>query len=219
MLRKRRTLDQGSTDLLPGQVLDRFAFEEENRRVSALGGKPATAEVMLLGITEASLQTESFLSAASFQKTTKVLTEAAIRGKSDPLRGLKENVIIGRLIPAGSGMATYQATRVGLADPTMDVRFGDADIEIDFVSDAHFGYDDVDEVEETEEPEDEIDATLRAMEGTEEDTRGETPDAVLPGEEEDLGDGEIDLEGVEITEEDDEESDEESEDTDAQEGE
>jgi DNA-directed RNA polymerase beta' subunit len=216
MLRKRRTIDQGSTDLLPGQVLDRFAFEEENRRVSALGGKPATAEVMLLGITEASLQTESFLSAASFQKTTKVLTEAALRGKSDPLRGLKENVIIGRLIPAGSGMATYQATRVGLADPSMDLRFGTPDIEIDFVTDGHFGYDDVDEVEEVEETEDDIESTLRGMSETEDDTRPETPDAGLHEEEEEIGEGEIDLEGVELAEDEEEETEEETEEADTE---
>jgi len=103
-------IDHGDTDLLPGQVVDRFIFEEENRRVQSLGGRPGQGEWMLLGITEASLQTESFLSAASFQKTTKVLTEAATRGMIDPLRGLKENVIIGRLIPAGSGLATYRDT-------------------------------------------------------------------------------------------------------------
>jgi len=110
MLRKIRVIDHGDTDLLPGQVVDRFIFEEENRRVQSLGGRPGQGEWMLLGITEASLQTESFLSAASFQKTTKVLTEAATRGMIDPLRGLKENVIIGRLIPAGSGLATYRDT-------------------------------------------------------------------------------------------------------------
>ncbi len=116
MLKKRRVIDQGDTDLLPGQIVDRFVFEEENRRVQELGGKPAQAEWMLLGITEASLQTESFLSAASFQKTTKVLTEAATRGRVDRLRGLKENVIIGRLIPAGSGLATYRETQVAAVE-------------------------------------------------------------------------------------------------------
>jgi len=160
MLRKRRVMDHGSTDLLPGQILDRFAFEEENRRVSALGGKPATAEVMLLGITEASLQTDSFLSAASFQKTTKVLTEAAIRGKSDGLRGLKENVIIGRLVPAGSGTATYRDTKVGLADPTQDIRIGDFDI--GFMVDGGFDFDDEEHEEDIEEVED-LEAVLPGM--------------------------------------------------------
>jgi len=162
MLRKRRVLDHGSTDLLPGQILDRFAFDEENRRVTNLGGKPATAEVMLLGITEASLQTESFLSAASFQKTTKVLTEAAIRGKSDPLRGLKENVIIGRLIPAGSGMATYKETQVGLADPSQDIRISDFDTGI-FV-DGDFGFGEMDEEEDSEALE-HLDAALPGIGG------------------------------------------------------
>jgi DNA-directed RNA polymerase subunit beta' len=111
MLRKRKILDPGSTNLLPGQVVDRFEFEDENRKVLEMDppGTPATAEPMLLGITEASLATDSFLSAASFQKTTKVLAEAAIRGKEDNLVGLKENVIIGRLIPAGTGLSFYRA--------------------------------------------------------------------------------------------------------------
>src|SRR5207302_4595265 len=93
----------GDTDLLPGELIDRFKFEETNARVLAEGGEPATATPVLLGITKASLSTDSFLSAASFQETTRVLTEAAINGQIDRLRGLKENVIIGKLIPAGSG--------------------------------------------------------------------------------------------------------------------
>jgi DNA-directed RNA polymerase subunit beta' len=109
MLRKRKVLDQGDTEFLPGAILDRYEFEDANRRVEERDppGRPATAEPLLLGITEASLATDSFLSAASFQKTTKVLAEAAIRGKEDSLIGLKENVIIGRLIPAGTGLALY----------------------------------------------------------------------------------------------------------------
>jgi DNA-directed RNA polymerase subunit beta' len=108
MLKKRKIVHPGDTRFLPGQVVDKFEFEDENRRVSNVGGSAATAEWMLLGITEASLQTESFLSAASFQKTTRVLTEAAVRGKRDHLQGLKENVIIGRLIPAGTGLPRYR---------------------------------------------------------------------------------------------------------------
>ncbi|MGQ9526023.1 MAG: DNA-directed RNA polymerase subunit beta', partial [Armatimonadota bacterium] len=108
MLKKRRVLDPGDTKFLPGQVVDRFEFEDENRRVEELGQTPAKAQPVLLGITEASLATDSFLSAASFQKTTKVLAEAAIRGKEDNLVGLKENVIIGRLIPAGTGLSFYR---------------------------------------------------------------------------------------------------------------
>ena len=108
MLKKRKIVHPGDTKFLPGQVVDKFEFEDENLRVLGAGGTAATAEWMLLGITEASLQTESFLSAASFQKTTRVLTEAAVRGKRDFLQGLKENVIIGRLIPAGTGLPRYR---------------------------------------------------------------------------------------------------------------
>jgi len=112
MLRKCRVLDPGDTELLPGKIYDRFYFDEVNRQITGRAGRPATAERVLLGITEASLGTDSFLSAASFQKTTRVLTEAAINGKTDYLVGLKENVIIGRLIPAGSGMGRYRDLRI-----------------------------------------------------------------------------------------------------------
>src|SRR5438046_7689350 len=105
MLRKVRIDTPGDTDLLPGELVDRFSYEEINARVLAEGGEPATAQTVLLGVTKASLNTESFLSAASFQETTRVLTEAAINGAVDRLVGLKENVIIGKLIPAGSGVA------------------------------------------------------------------------------------------------------------------
>jgi len=100
MLRKVRVDSPGDTDLLPGELVDRFAYEEINAKVLAEGGAPATAQAVLLGVTKASLNTESFLAAASFQETTKVLTEAALRGSTDRLLGLKENVIIGRLLPA-----------------------------------------------------------------------------------------------------------------------
>lgn len=104
MLRKVKIEHSGDTELLPGGLVDVFEFEDENYRVAEFNGEPATARPVLLGITKASLATESFLSAASFQETTRVLTEAAIKGKSDPLLGLKENVIIGKLIPAGTGL-------------------------------------------------------------------------------------------------------------------
>ena len=112
MLRKRRVVDPGDADMLPGKIYDRFSFDDVNREIRERGGQEATGEWVLLGITEASLATDSFLSAASFQKTTRVLTEAAIQGKVDNLVGLKENVIIGRLIPAGTGMTTYRDLRV-----------------------------------------------------------------------------------------------------------
>ncbi|MBS7263415.1 MAG: DNA-directed RNA polymerase subunit beta' [Eubacteriales bacterium] len=108
MLRKVRIEDAGDTDLLPSELIDLNTFEEINDRVVAEGGRPAIAKRVLLGITKASLATNSFLSAASFQETTRVLTDAAINGKIDPLAGLKENVIIGKLIPAGTGMKCYQ---------------------------------------------------------------------------------------------------------------
>ena len=108
MLRKVRVEDAGDTDLLPGGLVDIFEFEQANEKTIAEGGRPAIAKRVLLGITKASLATESFLSAASFQETTRVLTEAAIKGKVDPLLGVKENVIIGKLIPAGTGLKRYK---------------------------------------------------------------------------------------------------------------
>jgi DNA-directed RNA polymerase subunit beta' len=112
MLRRVKVEEAGDTEFLPGELVDKFAFEEENARVMAEGGEPAKARPTLLGITKASLATESFLSAASFQETARVLTDAATRGKVDPLIGLKENVIIGKLIPAGTGMARYRNLKI-----------------------------------------------------------------------------------------------------------
>ena len=103
MLRKVSIIYPGDTDFLQDERIDRFEFNQINEDILAQGGEPATAMPVLLGITKASLETDSFLAAASFQETTRVLTEAAINGKVDQLRGLKENVIIGKLIPAGSG--------------------------------------------------------------------------------------------------------------------
>lgn len=108
MLRKVRIENQGDTDMLPGTLVDLFTYEDENEKVLENGGVPATAKRTLLGITKAALATESFLSAASFQETAKVLAEAAINNRVDPLLGLKENVIIGKLIPAGTGMKCYK---------------------------------------------------------------------------------------------------------------
>ena len=112
MTRKIKVTDSGDTDLLPGTMIDMFDFREENARVREFGGEEAKGEETLLGITKAALATDSFLSAASFQETTRVLTEAAIKGKVDPLVGLKENVIIGKLIPAGTGMMRYRDLKV-----------------------------------------------------------------------------------------------------------
>ncbi|MDW8316289.1 MAG: DNA-directed RNA polymerase subunit alpha C-terminal domain-containing protein [Anaerolineae bacterium] len=111
MLRKVQIRTAGDGEVLPGELMDRFAFEEANARIIAAGGQPARADTVLLGVTKASLNTESFLAAASFQETTRVLTEAAVRGKRDHLRGLKENVIIGKLIPVGTGFEARKAQR------------------------------------------------------------------------------------------------------------
>ncbi|MFN2625850.1 MAG: DNA-directed RNA polymerase subunit beta', partial [Mycobacteriales bacterium] len=119
MLKRVSILEPGATDFLPGQLVERGIFEAENRRVVGEGGDPASARPILMGITKASLATESWLSAASFQETTRVLTDAAISAKSDPLLGLKENVIIGKLIPAGTGMSRYRNIRV---EPTEEAR-------------------------------------------------------------------------------------------------
>src|SRR5262245_4541417 len=115
MLRRVRIEEVGDTDFVVGELVDKFVFQEENDRVLGQGKRPATAKPILLGITKASLSTDSFISAASFQETTRVLTEAAISGKTDDLRGLKENVIVGRLIPAGTGLNNY--TRVEVLTP------------------------------------------------------------------------------------------------------
>ncbi|MDP9443385.1 MAG: DNA-directed RNA polymerase subunit beta' [Actinomycetota bacterium] len=119
MLRRVTVIESGDSELLPGELADRVRFEEENRRVVAEGGTPASGRPVLMGITKASLATESWLSAASFQETTRVLTDAAIHGKSDALLGLKENVIIGKLIPAGTGLERYRNVRV---EPTEEAR-------------------------------------------------------------------------------------------------
>ena len=116
MLRKVKIDEAGDTDMLPGSLVDMFEFESKNKEAEAKGLRPATGKRALLGITKASLATESFLSAASFQETTRVLTEAAIKGKVDPLIGLKENIIIGKLIPAGTGMPRYREIELEIHD-------------------------------------------------------------------------------------------------------
>ena len=112
MLKKIRIEDNGDSDFLPGTLVDILEYEDMNEKLTEEGKLPADGKQVLLGITKASLATNSFLSAASFQETTKVLTEAAIKGKVDPLIGLKENVIIGKLIPAGTGMKRYRDVKL-----------------------------------------------------------------------------------------------------------
>jgi DNA-directed RNA polymerase subunit beta' len=119
MLKRVNVLESGDTELLPGELVERPRFEEVNRAIVNDGGTSAAGRAVLMGITKASLATESWLSAASFQETTRVLTDAAIHAKSDSLLGLKENVIIGKLIPAGTGLQVYRNIRV---EPTDDAR-------------------------------------------------------------------------------------------------
>jgi DNA-directed RNA polymerase subunit beta' len=117
MLKKVRVDQKGDTDLLPGQLIDRHEFARVNDAVKQADGEPAQAEEIVLGITKASLNTDSFLSAASFQETTKVLTDAALEGKIDRLNGLKENVIIGKLIPAATGLKRYRRIEIEPSEP------------------------------------------------------------------------------------------------------
>ena len=119
MLRKMKIEESGDADVLPGDYIDVNIFEDMNKRIANNGGKTAIGKPMLLGITKAALATDSFLSAASFQETTRVLTDAAIKGKIDPLLGLKENVIIGKLIPAGTGMSRYRKVKVVKTVPSI----------------------------------------------------------------------------------------------------
>jgi DNA-directed RNA polymerase subunit beta' len=132
MLQRVRITYPGDSTFLIGEQVERWRFEEENARLEQNGENPAQAEPLLLGITKASLSTESFISAASFQETTKVLTEASIAGKLDKLKGLKENVIMGRLIPAGTGMYKYRNLVIPdteyLQPPDLDHKYSDEDV-------------------------------------------------------------------------------------------
>jgi DNA-directed RNA polymerase subunit beta' len=119
MLRRVTIIESGNSDMLPGELVERARFETDNRRIVSESRMPASGRPELMGITKASLATESWLSAASFQETTRVLTDAAIHAKSDSLLGLKENVIIGKLIPAGTGLSRYRNVRV---EPTEEAK-------------------------------------------------------------------------------------------------
>jgi DNA-directed RNA polymerase subunit beta' len=129
MLQKFEILDSGETTLLKGENVDKHELDEANHKAHVHGMRPAVAEPILLGITKASLQTRSFISAASFQETTRVLTEASVQGKRDKLVGLKENVIVGRLIPAGTGGATRNVKKIATDRDTIviDARRSDAE--------------------------------------------------------------------------------------------
>jgi DNA-directed RNA polymerase subunit beta' len=134
MLRRVSIADPGETRFITGEQVERADVLDENDRAVANGKKPAVYQYMLLGITKASLSTDSFISAASFQETTRVLTEAAIMGKKDDLRGLKENVIVGRLIPAGTGLAYHAARKKKDVEPGSSASFGFAIDEADATS-------------------------------------------------------------------------------------
>ena len=125
MMKKIRIEDNGDTELLPGTMVDILDFEDINEEMIAQGKEPAEGKQVMLGITKASLATNYFLSAASFQETTKVLTEAAIKGKVDPLIGLKENVIIGKLIPAGTGMKRYRNVKLDTGEDEYEMEDDD----------------------------------------------------------------------------------------------
>jgi DNA-directed RNA polymerase subunit beta' len=121
MLRRVKVSEPGDTTFIADEKVERYRFQKENERVVAQGGRPAIGEPMLLGITKASLSTQSFISAASFQETTKVLTEASLSGKIDYLRGLKENVIMGRLITAGTGLVMYRKLGIKVVNDNPEV--------------------------------------------------------------------------------------------------
>ena len=140
MLKKKRIETSGDTEFLPGTLVDGIELEDINEQLIAEGKQPAEYKDVILGITKAALATSSFLSAASFQETTKVLTEAAIKGKVDPLIGLKENVIIGKLIPAGTGLRRYRNVKLNT-----DVEL---DAALDFEDEIDFGYDEEEELME-----------------------------------------------------------------------
>jgi DNA-directed RNA polymerase subunit beta' len=143
MLRMVSIVDQGDTELVPGELVDNIRFRAINRDAVARGAKPATARAELLGITKASLATESWLSAASFQETTRVLTQAALERKSDPLIGLKENVIIGKLIPAGTGLAKYRGVDITKNVDEADRRYPQRHFTVGGFSENAFNYDDL----------------------------------------------------------------------------
>ena len=150
MINKMRVVDEGDTDLVAGLTVSIREFTERNKPVILTGGVPATGRPVMLGITKSSLETDSFLSAASFQETTRVLTDAAIKGKVDNLNGLKENVIIGKLIPAGTGAEQYKNIDISLEKELMDDEPSEV-LENQFIDDENLKTpEEVVEVEETE---------------------------------------------------------------------
>ena len=170
MLKKIRIEDNGDTELLPGTMVDFLEYEDINEQMEAEGKTPAEGKQVLLGITKASLATDSFMSAASFQETTKVLTEAAIKGKVDHLVGLKENVIIGKLIPAGTGLKRYSNIKLStddmLKEEEEDIVMDDEDLEV--TPEEDITVEETSEAAGTDEETDEIAEELVTLEDTEE---------------------------------------------------
>ena len=170
MLKKIRIEDNGDTELLPGTMVDFLEYEDINEKMEAEGKAPAEGKQVLLGITKASLATDSFMSAASFQETTKVLTEAAIKGKVDHLVGLKENVIIGKLIPAGTGLKRYSNIKLStddmLKEEEDDILLDDEDLEL--VPEDITVEEEASETAEIDEETDEIAEELVTLEDSEE---------------------------------------------------
>jgi DNA-directed RNA polymerase subunit beta' len=212
MFRRVRVKSTGDTDFLPGQLVDRLAFEDVNEKITEAGGIPATAQPILLGVTKASLSTDSFLSASSFQHTISVLSQAAIEGKRDDLYGLKENVIIGKLIPAGTGFR--QRTRADIAEMKIgtmgrlghkldeDIRLEDEELEeVEALDEELIGEVDA-ELEEAPESEIEGEAVVADVEEVEE----EAEEAAEAEEELDLDeDNSLELDDEEMDEEEEEE--------------
>jgi DNA-directed RNA polymerase subunit beta' len=222
MFRRVRVKSTGDTDFLPGQLVDRLAFEDVNEKITAADGAPATAQPMLLGVTKASLSTESFLSASSFQHTISVLSQAAIEGKRDDLYGLKENVIIGKLIPAGTGFRPRR--RADIAEMTIG-KMGRREHKLD--EDIRLEDEELEEVEALEEEliesaepeaeglvEGEPGAVVEETEGApaaEEEGEAEEPQAAAPEEEEESEDLDLEMEEGSLELDEDELEDEEEE--------
>ncbi len=191
MLKKVRIETNGDTEFLPGTLVDVLEFEDENLRMEEMGLEPASGSQVMLGITKASLATNSFLSAASFQETTKVLTEAAIKGKTDPLIGLKENVIIGKLLPTGTGMKTYSDVKLDTEKEDDDFIDFSEDFESDLEEDldvsmteGEFYLSEIEELQDVEKPEEteqieEIEQAEEPEETESEETAQEEPEGEL----------------------------------------
>ena len=163
MMRWVRVEGVGDTEFLVDEQVDKMRFLQENERIISDGGRPATGRPMLLGITKASLSTESFISAASFQETTRVLTEAAISGRVDHLRGLKENVTMGRLIPAGTGFEFYQRVKIEPDEPPPPPPLSVEELELEREMDYFLGSEEVGRRRSSTNPLDALDKT-RAVE-------------------------------------------------------